>query len=410
MLVAPGGPRANLRRWEPMSHSDNSREQSMEEILASIRNTVSSDGVRKVLNSSGAAVAPPPSPQNSPRPPANPVPHRLSEALSRVSSDDAAPLTSNASSTPPATPFGTASPSLDKDLDDLFEEPATATSMPPEAAQFPGREAKDQLNSGHGGGHPATAPEAAPNAQGVSTALPLAPPSTANATPDTSPSSGAHIEPRLTKSLSFGARMAAGAVPHAMTAPQTHLSPSPSQSGIEAGENLGGGEIPQAPTEPASQQQQSAAAQPTTEVESSLDALAANLGKMSAQAQTLSPAPHADDGNEQIEQMASALPDTSDLGAENRAPTAESETGDGQADTADEQPLVSHAVSQADSHAPTGTAAAQSDRPAKPDGRTLEDVVVEILRPQLQTWLEANMPRIVERALRAEALGKKDTD
>lgn len=34
--------------------------------------------------------------------------------------------------------------------------------------------------------------------------------------------------------------------------------------------------------------------------------------------------------------------------------------------------------------------------------RSLEDIVVELLKPQLANWLEANMPRIVERALRAE--------
>lgn len=38
----------------------------------------------------------------------------------------------------------------------------------------------------------------------------------------------------------------------------------------------------------------------------------------------------------------------------------------------------------------------------KTEPRTLEDVVVDILKPQLKQWLESNMPRIVERALRAE--------
>lgn len=45
---------------------------------------------------------------------------------------------------------------------------------------------------------------------------------------------------------------------------------------------------------------------------------------------------------------------------------------------------------------------------SKPDNRSLEAIVVELLKPQLQNWLEANMPRIVERALRAEQDGKKD--
>jgi cell pole-organizing protein PopZ len=34
--------------------------------------------------------------------------------------------------------------------------------------------------------------------------------------------------------------------------------------------------------------------------------------------------------------------------------------------------------------------------------RTLEDTVVELLRPMLRTWLDENMPRIVEKALRVE--------
>ena len=42
--------------------------------------------------------------------------------------------------------------------------------------------------------------------------------------------------------------------------------------------------------------------------------------------------------------------------------------------------------------------------------RNLEDIVVELLKPQLARWLEANMPRIVERALRAEQQGSSDKD
>jgi cell pole-organizing protein PopZ len=35
-------------------------------------------------------------------------------------------------------------------------------------------------------------------------------------------------------------------------------------------------------------------------------------------------------------------------------------------------------------------------------GRTLEDTVADLLRPMLRDWLDANMPRIVEKALRVE--------
>ena len=34
--------------------------------------------------------------------------------------------------------------------------------------------------------------------------------------------------------------------------------------------------------------------------------------------------------------------------------------------------------------------------------KTLEDTVVDLLRPMLRTWLDENMPRIVEKALRVE--------
>jgi cell pole-organizing protein PopZ len=34
--------------------------------------------------------------------------------------------------------------------------------------------------------------------------------------------------------------------------------------------------------------------------------------------------------------------------------------------------------------------------------RSLEDTVADLLRPMLRDWLDANMPRIVEKALRVE--------
>ena len=38
------------------------------------------------------------------------------------------------------------------------------------------------------------------------------------------------------------------------------------------------------------------------------------------------------------------------------------------------------------------------------NGRTLEDVVRELLRPLLKDWLDANLPRIVEEKVEAEIL------
>ncbi len=59
--------------------------------------------------------------------------------------------------------------------------------------------------------------------------------------------------------------------------------------------------------------------------------------------------------------------------------------------------------------APKPTVAAAEPAPeVKPSpvematGRTLEDTVADLLRPMLRDWLDANMPRIVEKALRVE--------
>jgi cell pole-organizing protein PopZ len=35
-------------------------------------------------------------------------------------------------------------------------------------------------------------------------------------------------------------------------------------------------------------------------------------------------------------------------------------------------------------------------------GRTLEDIVRELMRPMLKTWLDDNLPSMVERLVRAE--------
>jgi len=52
--------------------------------------------------------------------------------------------------------------------------------------------------------------------------------------------------------------------------------------------------------------------------------------------------------------------------------------------------------------AATTTAAPQ---PAAPATRTLEDAVMELLRPMLKEWLDDNLPRIIEDAVRKEVAG-----
>lgn len=44
----------------------------------------------------------------------------------------------------------------------------------------------------------------------------------------------------------------------------------------------------------------------------------------------------------------------------------------------------------------------QTVRIAKGEGRTLEDIVVEILRPMVKQWLDENLPQIVEEKVEAE--------
>lgn len=60
---------------------------------------------------------------------------------------------------------------------------------------------------------------------------------------------------------------------------------------------------------------------------------------------------------------------------------------------------------RADVSEPVTAASPKTSEPApqaQSTGRTLEDAVVELLRPMLREWLNANMPQIVEKALRAE--------
>jgi cell pole-organizing protein PopZ len=59
---------------------------------------------------------------------------------------------------------------------------------------------------------------------------------------------------------------------------------------------------------------------------------------------------------------------------------------------------------------PTASAKAVA-APADAGSRTLEDVVADMVRPMLQKWIDENMPRIVERALKRDPLlgPKSDT-
>ena len=60
------------------------------------------------------------------------------------------------------------------------------------------------------------------------------------------------------------------------------------------------------------------------------------------------------------------------------------------------------ASSAAPTPAPTTPAATSPAAGALPGGRTMDETVVELLRPLLRDWLDANMPRLIEPALKAE--------
>ena len=51
---------------------------------------------------------------------------------------------------------------------------------------------------------------------------------------------------------------------------------------------------------------------------------------------------------------------------------------------------------------PPRHAARQQELPLGDAGRTLEDMVRELMRPHLKEWLDAHLPRLVERLVRDE--------
>lgn len=65
-------------------------------------------------------------------------------------------------------------------------------------------------------------------------------------------------------------------------------------------------------------------------------------------------------------------------------------------------PLVSDAAAEAIAASFARLAAMPRDIPPGDGNRTLEDTVRELLRPQLQAWLDDNLPDLVERLVRAE--------
>lgn len=110
--------------------------------------------------------------------------------------------------------------------------------------------------------------------------------------------------------------------------------------------------------------------------------------------------------------LVSASAERPDQGAARSEPQAGSEpiSVPAAAKRTDASPLPALAQETSPAHKPKAEAgrnqseaAAQSNAPASvPVTRTLEDTVAELLRPMLRDWLDSNMPRIVEKALRVE--------
>jgi hypothetical protein len=66
------------------------------------------------------------------------------------------------------------------------------------------------------------------------------------------------------------------------------------------------------------------------------------------------------------------------------------------------EPAASQLMSQATSASVAGAFASLSTTLLSQNARTLDDLVQEMLRPMLKTWLDDNLPGIVERLVRAE--------
>lgn len=66
--------------------------------------------------------------------------------------------------------------------------------------------------------------------------------------------------------------------------------------------------------------------------------------------------------------------------------------------------LVSPSTAQASmgALARLARAAASEDRPPATGGRSVEDLVIELLRPQLKEWLDQNLAPLVERVVEQE--------
>lgn len=101
----------------------------------------------------------------------------------------------------------------------------------------------------------------------------------------------------------------------------------------------------------------------------------------------------------EAQQPAKSAPEAKPAGAAMNGSDPKDAVATPAADGAAKSPAAPVPAAPAAAPAPTGAAVAL---PAGHPLRTMEDTVAELLRPMLRQWLDANMPRIVEKALRVE--------
>lgn len=441
-----------------MSETGKPSEQSMEEILASIRNSMDDrDGTPT------AATLP-----NGAPPPTHPHAHRngsgrLQDALSQVGAAGAGLSPLNAGSlgsgpipppssepkiapnlasnltpqpSPPApnhalreTPPAAQVPSQatgDDGLDDLFEDPAPKTTSAPAmpSPQSPSTAQRVPFGS----------LMAARATDKAATTMPSSTPTMSNA----QPASTAATDPAPSASTTFsglGPPPPADRAAHSAAAEQSPTKPvviaamtPKTASALATGPEAGGTARTDAGTKSSEVPKPTAQAANETVPKPVREPSFAALKSLASGGKPASAEPDGKDAHESKPAPSVLLPEMRNLPEGNSVsnmhslasalagPSAESETAP--ETVATEQAARAPSVVEAEATEPQAEAkpmttgetgvqsASEGGSPASTRG--LEDIVVEMLKPQLQKWLEANMPRIVERALRAESQGSSD--
>jgi uncharacterized protein len=145
--------------------------------------------------------------------------------------------------------------------------------------------------------------------------------------------------------------------------------------------------------------------QPARKEEPSMEEILASIRRMIAEdeqesppsaaatSQPLGAAPATQDDSMPSEPVASPAP-SSGAGPTERSPSEASAAGQGARSDGLLSPATTTVLDAA------FNTLAQTAQPRR--GRTVEELVSELMRPMLKTWLDENLPSIVERLVRAE--------